>query len=70
MNAVVIFWGGIMVTVDDINEKRQELEIMEREYLDNTPPCNNDKCGLYRPNQKGHCCWSVLLEECGEYIPA
>ena len=57
-----------MVTVNDIKEKRNELEQLETVYLRNTSPCENKECSFYRPKQSGHCSWSVMLEDCKDYI--
>ena len=60
----------IMTKLENINRKRQELEKLEKEYLSETPPCNNKKCSFYRSeSQSGKCSWSVLLEECKDYLP-
>lgn len=58
-----------MATILEIKEKRNELESLEAEYLGETPSCDNKECSFYREKQSGHCSWSVLLEECKDYIP-
>lgn len=58
-----------MATIAEIKEKRRELEILEEDYLNETPPCVNTKCAFYKENATGGCTWSVLLEECREYEP-
>lgn len=58
-----------MVTVKEIKEKRKELEQMEKEYLENTPPCGNIKCSWHNEKYSGNCKWAVLLEDCNEYRP-
>lgn len=58
-----------MVTVEEIKEKRKELEQMEKEYLENTPPCCCVKCSWHNYKNSGNCNWSVLLEDCNEYKP-
>ncbi|TRX10557.1 hypothetical protein [Flavobacterium gawalongense] len=56
-----------MSLLKEIIEKRSELEILERQYLEETPPCCNKKCGFWREKQTGNCSWSVLLEDCRDY---
>lgn len=58
-----------MGTTLEIKEKRRELEELENEYLQNTPACQNEKCGLWSNNTSGNCRWSVLLEDCDDYKP-
>ena len=59
----------IMATVEEIKEKRRELEKLEEEYLNETPPCNNKECSFWKERATGCCTWSVLLEDCIEYEP-
>lgn len=56
-----------MSTIQEIKEKRRELDQLENEYLRITPPCNNTDCALWREKSTGNCSWSVLLEDCNEY---
>jgi len=56
-----------MATVEEIKDKRHELELLEEEYLRDTPPCQNTNCAFYRSGHAGNCLWSVMLEDCGEY---
>ena len=58
-----------MSLLREIEEKREELHQLEKQYLRETPACQNTKCGFYRAKQTGHCAWSVLLENCREYKP-
>jgi len=58
-----------MATIAEINEKREELEKLETEYLNETPLCANKECSFWREKQQGNCSWSVLLEECRDYTP-
>jgi len=58
-----------MATIADIKQLRNRLEDLENEYLRDTPPCNNKECSFYREKQSGNCSWSVLLEDCRDYIP-
>lgn len=58
-----------MTLLEEIQEKRMELSDLESQYSIETPPCSNTECPFHRPNsQRGKCSWSVLLEECDEYI--
>lgn len=56
-----------MATISEVKEKRRELELIEEEYLRETPPCQNEKCSWFSVKTSGHCRWSVLLEDCYEY---
>lgn len=58
-----------MATIAEIKEKREELENLENEYLNETPPCINKGCAFWKEKATGMCTWSVLLEECREYVP-
>ncbi len=56
-----------MKLLDEIKHLRMELDEKEKEYLDITSPCSNEKCSFYRDKQTGNCSWSVLLEDCRDY---
>ena len=56
-----------MSLLEEIKEKRYELDKLENQYLKETPPCCNKKCGFYREKSTGCCSWSVLLEDCRDY---
>lgn len=56
-----------MLLIDEIKELRAELERLERQYLNETAPCSNDKCAWWREKATGRCSWSVLLEDCKDY---
>lgn len=58
-----------MATIEEIKKKRRELELLEEEYLNETPPCWNKKCSFWKERATGLCTWSVLLEDCRDYIP-
>ncbi len=58
-----------MATIQEIIDKRRELDELESEYLNETPPCDNIKCSFYKECATGCCTWSVLLEDCRYYKP-
>lgn len=59
-----------MGLIEEIHEKRRELEKLEQQYSNKTSPCSRTKCAFYRDNeQSGNCSWTVLVEECKDYIP-
>ena len=63
---------GIMNTelVKEINNARNELDRLEKKYKEETAACCNSNCGFHRPNYRlGKCAWSVLVEECKDYLP-
>ena len=56
--------------IKQINEARREVDRLEREYKETTPACCNTNCNFHRPDYKySKCSWSVLVEECKEYMP-
>lgn len=57
-----------MSLLDEIKQMRIDLEKLEDKYLKETPPCCNKKCGFWRDNSTGKCSWSVLLEDCKDYM--
>ena len=56
-----------MSLLEEIKEKREELEILERQYLRETPSCCNINCFFWRQDSTGQCSWTVLLEDCRDY---
>jgi hypothetical protein len=57
-----------MPTLNEVKEKRRELSEIEREYLQEHSPCNNESCTFFKQTASGHCTWSILLEECRDYV--
>ena len=54
--------------IEELKEKQRELELLEKQYLEETPPCCTSECAWYVPRAANGCCsWSVLLEDCKEY---
>ena len=59
-----------MATIVEIEEAERELERLETEYINETPPCKNKECGFYREtNNRYTCSWSRKLEQCKDYMP-
>ena len=58
-----------MTTLEEIKELKEELDDLENEYLQQTPPCNNLECPFYRNKGGGQCSWTILIEDCKDYIP-
>ena len=56
-----------MSLLEEIKDKRIELDILEIQYLNETPPCCNVSCSFYSEKRRGRCSWSVLLEDCKDY---
>ena len=59
--------------IKQIQELENQISNLTREYLDETPPCQNKKCVWHRANdyspKSGNCGWTNLLETCREYKP-
>ena len=56
--------------VKEITNARNELDRLERKYKEETPACSNTNCNFHRAGYRfGKCSWSVLLEECKDYLP-
>lgn len=56
-----------MALIDEIKDTRKELDRLERQYLDETPPCCNNNCAFWKEKSTGRCNWSALLEDCKDY---
>ena len=56
-----------MSLLQEIKEKRNQLDKLEKQYLQETLPCTNKECAFWREKQTGCCSWSVLLEDCRDY---
>lgn len=54
--------------LEEIKEARENLEKLERQYVRDTDPCHNVKCGFYRENSSLNCCWTTLVEDCNNYL--
>lgn len=57
-----------MSLIDEIKEKRKELEYLEEQYLKETPRCENKDCAFYKERSTGNCSWSIFLEDCKDYF--
>ena len=57
-----------MSLIEEIKEKRAELDELEKQYILETPVCQNKECGFYREKQNNNCSWTTLLEDCRDYI--
>lgn len=53
--------------LEDIKDARDHLEKLERQYVRETEPCHNTKCGFYRETNSLNCCWTTLVEDCEDY---
>lgn len=51
----------------EIKEVRNNLDKLESQYVEETEPCHNAKCSLYRETSSLNCCWTVLVEDCKDY---
>jgi len=54
---------------NEILETRKKLADLENKYCNTYPKCINTACALYSVEHLNHCSWSVLTEDCKEYLP-
>lgn len=60
---------NVLATIQEIEEAEKELQRLEEEYIAETPPCINKKCGFYRDTDDRYTCsWSRKLEQCKDYL--
>lgn len=54
--------------IREIKDAKKELENLERQYIEETEPCHNTKCTFYCTRSTLNCSWTVLVEECRDYL--
>lgn len=58
-----------MSLLEEIKQKKEELEVLEKKYMNSTEECKNIHCGMYNTKCTMNCNWTLLVEECHEYKP-
>lgn len=57
-----------MSTYTECKELEKELEIMRKQYIEENPPCSNDKCVFYKPTHENNCSYHHYhADECIDY---
>ncbi|WP_154030836.1 hypothetical protein [Bacteroides ovatus] len=53
--------------LEEIKELEENLEELKQQYIEETEPCHNVKCSLYRERSTLNCSWTDLVEDCKGY---
>ncbi len=56
-----------MTLLEEIKEKKRELEELEKKYMNSVGECKNLKCSFYNTKSTMNCNWTLLVEECKDY---
>lgn len=54
--------------IREIEETKKQLEKLEKQYIQEAEPCHNKQCGFYREKSTLNCAWTVLVENCSDYV--
>ena len=56
-----------MVTRREIEELERQLNELQKEYMEERPPCMNESCPWWRTGHTNHCAWTVFHDDCKDY---